>query len=107
MWVVDLDPTVGREQAKTRPCLIVSADAFNESGAELVLAAPITPKASGRIPWHVEVRAGEGGLRRGGHVMCEAVRSVSKERLKERWDTADDYTLRLVADKLMVLFDLY
>lgn len=45
VWLATLDPTVGREQAGTRPALIVSDDLFNQSHAELVVVLPITSKS--------------------------------------------------------------
>ena len=40
IWLATLDPTVGREQAGTRPALIISDDLFNQSHAELVVVLP-------------------------------------------------------------------
>lgn len=54
VWMVDLDPTKGHEQAGRRPGLVVSVDLFNHGPADLVVLVPITSKAKG-IPFHVEV----------------------------------------------------
>ena len=40
IWFVDLNPVVEHEQAKKRPCLIVSSDKFNQSAADLVVIVP-------------------------------------------------------------------
>lgn len=61
VWTANFSPTIGREQAGLRPCLIVSADGLNHSRAEIVIVAPITSKAK-NIPSHVEITAPEGGL---------------------------------------------
>ncbi len=56
VWLGDLDPTVGHEQAGERPILILSIDSFNRSRAGLVVILPITarlrgiPEASPRHP---------------------------------------------------------
>ena len=52
VWLVDLNPTRGREQAGKRPVLVVSTNGFNKSPADLVVIAPITSKDKS-IPWHV------------------------------------------------------
>ena len=52
--VVDLDPTRGHEQAKTRPCIVVSDARFNRSASGLVVVVPLTTVSRG-IPWHVRV----------------------------------------------------
>ena len=62
IWLVDLDPTRGREQAGKRPALVVSANAFNKGPADLVVVLPITSKAKG-IPLHVRVDPPEGGVK--------------------------------------------
>ncbi len=105
VWLVELDPTRGREQAGKRPALIVSTNGFNKSPADLVVLIPMTSKDKG-IPWHVAVQAPEGGLKTVSFIMCEAVRSVSKERLAQRWGTVSASTLDNVEDRLRILFDL-
>ena len=45
VWIVDLDPTKGHEQAGKRPCLVISVDIFNQGPADLVMVLPITTKA--------------------------------------------------------------
>src|SRR3712207_1723966 len=80
VWLAELDPTRGREQAGTRPALVVSVDAFNQSGAELVVVAPITSRKK-RVRTHVEVLPPEGGLSVPSYIKCEDVRSLSHQRL--------------------------
>ncbi len=80
IWTADFSPTIGREQAGLRPCLIVSADGLNRSRAELVIVLPITSKAKG-IPSHVEVNPPEGGLTVRSFIKCEDIRSISTTRL--------------------------
>ncbi len=80
VWLVSLDPTKGREQAGTRPCLVMSADGFNKTHLDLVLVFPITSKEKG-FPTHVEIDPPEGGLTLKSYVKCEDLRSISKERL--------------------------
>lgn len=45
IWAVNLDPTAGHEQQKTRPCLVLSETAFNQMG--LIVVAPITSGSPG------------------------------------------------------------
>ena len=108
VWTIDLEPTTGREQRKERPCVIISADEFNGGGADLVIAAPITKGGHPRVPWHIDVEKGEGGLRFSGHVMCEQMRTLSLQRFSgSAWGRLADSTMRMVRDRLMVLLDLY
>ena len=61
VWDLNLDPTVGREQAGARPAVILSVNLFNQGPAELVVVIPIT-RTERRVRWHVEVALPEGGL---------------------------------------------
>ncbi len=54
VWLVDLHPTRGHEQAGIRPGLVVSVDPFNHGPAGLVVFLPLTSIAT-RIPFHVEI----------------------------------------------------
>ena len=105
VWLVDLDPTRGREQAGKRPVLVVSANGFNKSPADLVVVLPITSKDKA-IPWHVPLPPPEGGTKTKSFIMCEAVRSISHDRLVQRWGAVTAATLDEVEDRLRILFDL-
>ncbi|MDQ3801441.1 MAG: type II toxin-antitoxin system PemK/MazF family toxin [Acidobacteriota bacterium] len=105
IWLVTLDPTTGREQAGTRPALIMSADIFNQGYAELVFVIPITSKAK-NIRSHVALSPPEGGLNLPSYIMCEALRSVSKQRLLKRLGAVSAETMSEVEDRLKILFDL-
>lgn len=105
VWLVDLDPTRGREQAGKRPVLVVSANGFNKSPADLVVVLPMTSKDES-IPWHVPLPPPEGGTKTQSFIMCEAVRSISHDRLVQRWGAVTPATLDEVEDRLRILFDL-
>ena len=105
VWLVDLDPTRGREQAGKRPVLVVSANGFNKSPADLVVVLPMTSKDNA-IPWHVPLQPPEGGTKTRSFIMCEAVRSISHDRLVQRWGAVTPATLDEVEDRLRILFDL-
>jgi mRNA interferase MazF len=105
VWLAELNPTRGRKQAGKRPVLVVSQDIFNQGPAQLVMMIPITTTAR-NIPLHVEVKPPSGGLKRRSFVMCENLRSISRERLGKRLGSIDRVTMREVEDRLRVLLDL-
>lgn len=105
VWTVNLDPARGHEQAGTRPALVISVDEFNEGPADLVVVLPITSKAKG-IPFHVEIRPPEGGLRLPSFVKCEDIRSISRERLRAKAGGVSRQTLQAVEDRLRILLSL-
>lgn len=105
VWMLDLDPTRGHEQAGRRPGLIVSADPFNHGPAGLVIIVPLTSRERG-IPFHVRVEANEGGLRQVSFAKCEDVRSVSADRLLRRMGRVAAETMEEVEEGLRVLLNL-
>jgi mRNA interferase MazF len=105
IWLAHLDPARGHEQAGTRPILIVSDDLFNRGPAGLVIAVPITSRLR-PIPFHVRMTPPQGGLTVESAALCEAVRSISKERLVKRLGAVSGGTLELVEDRLRILLRL-
>jgi mRNA interferase MazF len=105
VWDVDLDPTVGHEQGGRRPALVVSADQFNQGLSGLVIVVPISSKDK-RVRSHVTIEPAEGGLKVRSFAKCEAIRSISTERLARHRGAVSDDTLDLVSDRLKLLLDL-
>ncbi len=105
IWVVELNPVKGHEQAGNRPCLVISVDLFNHGPAGLAVVLPITTKDKG-IPFHVEVSPPEGGLKEISLIKCEDVRSLSTERLIRRLGIVSSDKLLLVEDRLRILMGL-
>jgi mRNA interferase MazF len=105
VWMVGLDPTKGREQAGKRPALVLSVDLFNHGPAELVVVLPITSKSKG-IPFHVPIKAPEGGLKLESFIKCEDVRSISKKRLLERLGSIGPRTMEAAEYRVKVLLGL-
>jgi mRNA interferase MazF len=105
IWLVDLNPVRGHEQAGKRPCLIISVDLFNQGAAGLAVVIPITSKAK-NIPFHVEINPPEGGLKVPSFIKCEDVRSISVERLEKCWGAISSEILAEVEDRLKILMGL-
>ena len=105
IWLVTLDPTVGREQSGKRPALVVSDDLFNQSHAELVVVLPITSKSKG-IRSHVAVSPPEGGLNVQSYIKCEDVRSVSIQRLERKLGKVTMRILNEVENRLRIILVL-
>lgn len=103
--MAELNPTRGREQRGHRPVLVISEDIFNQGPAELVIIIPLT-STDRKIPSHVPVIPPEGGLKNTSFILCEAVRSISKERLGRRLGSVSLVTLFKVEDRLRILMGL-
>jgi mRNA interferase MazF len=85
--------------------VVVSSDSFNRSAAGLVMVLPLTRTRRG-IPFHVEVRPLEGGLRSTSYVLCDQIRTVAKERLGTRRGEMTQATMHRIVERLRVLLDL-
>lgn len=105
VWQASLDPTVGREQAGTRPVLIVSTNSLNRGPADLVIVLPITSKSKG-VPLHVKVDPPEGGIKSISYIKPEDIRSISKQRLVRRWGSVSAAVMTEVADRLRITLEL-
>ena|SRR5271165_2874293 len=105
VWSINFDPTVGHEQAGIRPALVVSVDKFNHGPAGLVVVLPITSKNKNQ-PIHVQVRPPEGGLSTTSFIMCDDIRSVSKQRLRRFLGTVSAPTMAGVEERIRILLSL-
>jgi mRNA interferase MazF len=105
IWFLNLDSTQGREQAGSRPALVISVDAFNQGPADLVAGAAGDFRVQ-RLPFHVPVSPPEGGVRQPSFIKCEGARSVSRSRLRERWGGVGSQTMAAVEDRLRILMGL-
>ena len=93
VFLVNLDPTVGTEIKKTRPCLVVSPDEMNRQ-IRTVIVAPMTTRGRA-YPTRVACRF-QG---KSGHVVLDQLRTIDKTRLLKRLGRID----RRAANKVLVV----
>ena len=105
IWLADLHPTRGREPTGRRPALVLPVDFFNAGPADLIVVLPFTSTERG-IPLHVRVRKGDGGIKNDSTILCEAIRSISKDRLISKWGALSQEAIAEVEDRLRILLDL-
>lgn len=96
--LVNLDPTVGREMRKTRPCLVVSPDEMNRF-LRTVLIAPLTTKG---LPYPTRIDCRFAGKQ--GQIVLDQVRAVDRSRLTKRLGRLDVNTARRVLTVLQEMF---
>jgi mRNA interferase MazF len=86
--VVRLDPAEGSGASKSRPAVIVSNDAANNTATRLgrgvVTVVPVTSSVARVYPFQVLLPASEAGLDRDSKAQAEQVRSVAIERIGQR-----------------------
>lgn len=98
VWLTSLDPTVGSEIQKTRPCLVISPDTLNERLSTVTIA----PMTSGSRPARFRVETTFEGVN--GFVLPEQSRAIDKRRLIRRLGVLDDAALRQVLGILVKFY---
>ena len=105
VWLLDLNPIRGHEQAGQRPALVVSVDLFNHGPAGLATVLPLTGRQR-NSKWHLPVRPPEGGVNTQSFIMTEQVRTVSLERFIRRYGLVTRERMAEIEDRLRILLDL-
>lgn len=98
IWLVRLDPTVGREMQKTRPGLVVSPDEMN-SHLRTIIIAPMTTKGLNyptRVPCRFKGKSGK--------IVLDQMRTVDATRCIRKLGHIDPKTAAKVLDVLQELF---
>lgn len=104
--LANLDPTVGVEQAGTRPVLVVQCDLANER-IPTVTVVPLTSNLrAGRFLFTVIVPATESGLSRDSVLLVFHVRTLDKARLIRRMGQLEPQTMSRVAEALALHLSL-
>jgi mRNA interferase MazF len=98
VWLTTLDPTVGSEIQKTRPCLIVSPPELHDY-LRTVIVAPMT---TGSKPSSYRVPIAFQGKR--GSILLDQVRTLDKIRLRKRLGKAHAKTIAAVLSTLQEMF---
>lgn len=78
IFLVNLDPTVGREIRKTRPCVVVSPNELNAHLATFIVA----PLTTGSHPYPFRIPCKVAG--KAGHIVVDQLRTVDRRRLVRR-----------------------
>jgi mRNA interferase MazF len=83
IYLVNLDPTVGSEIQKTRPCLVISPDEMNRNIRTVIMA----PMTSGQKDYPTRVSCAFRKKR--GQIVLDQIRTIDKNRLIKKLGTID------------------
>ncbi len=100
VYLISLDPTIGHEIKKTRPCVVISPDEMNRY-ISTVIVAPMTTKGR-RYPTRVSIRF-QG---KQGQIVLDQIRTVDKKRLVRRLGRISKNAQKRVAAILQEMFAL-
>ncbi|MFT4082739.1 MAG: type II toxin-antitoxin system PemK/MazF family toxin [Nocardioides sp.] len=110
VWLADLEPVLGSEANKTRPCVLVSNDHANSRAAVLsrgtVTVVPVTRTLDPSLAFHVLLPADDTGLDWDSKAQAEHVRSIDVRRLVHRVGHLSPSLLRDLDAALRLHLDL-
>ena len=92
VYLINLDPTIGHEIQKTRPCLVLSPDEMNDN-IRTVIIAPMTTK-SHVYPTRIPVRFDK----KSGWIVLDQIRTVDKARLLKKLGRISSREIAAVKD---------
>ncbi len=98
VYLINLDPTIGSEIQKTRPCVIISPDEMNRH-IHTVIVAPMTT-AGREYPTRIKCEFKE----KKGQVVVDQIRTIDKKQLIKKLGSLDSETQSKVISVLQRLF---
>lgn len=105
VWLVSLEPIIGREIGKTRPAVVISNEINNEY-AETVTVIPITSSVFKVYPFEVLLSKGTANLPKDSKVKCNQIRTVDKKRLIKQMGNLTLETIKEIEKALLVHLDI-
>ncbi len=106
IYYADLSPVIGSEQGGVRPVLIVQNDVGNKYSPTVIAAAITSQRDKTKLPTHIQVNAFDSGLAKDSIVLLEQIRTIDKQRLKEKMGRLDDSSMDMINQALSVSFGL-
>ncbi len=98
IWLAQLDPTIGREIQKTRPCVVVSPDDINEANWT-VIVAPMSSQIK-KLPTRIQLEF-EG---KDGQILLDQIRAIDPKRLIKPLGRINASTGKKILEKLVEMF---
>ena len=106
VFLVDLNPLIGAEQAGIRPGLVIQIDKANAASPHTVIVPFTTRIREVKLPSHVRIPAGIGGLAQESIPLCEQIRVIDKRRLVRKIGGVEQEYLREVGIAIKVVSGL-
>lgn len=104
VWL-DLNPTRGREQAGTRPAVVIASDDYLDSVPELVIVVPVTTRDR-RWAHHVRLAGERLALDRPSFAMTEQPRTIARDRISGHAGTVSGSSMAEIDQWLRDFIDL-
>lgn len=105
IFYAELNPVVGSEQGGTRPVLIISNDTGNRYSPTVIVAAITSRKSKNNLPTHFYLDSIE-GLPANSIILLEQIRTIDKQRLRERLTQLDECYMEKITTPLLISIGL-
>ena len=106
VFFAELDPVIGSEQGGIRPVLIIQNDVGNKHSPTVICAAITSKMNKAKLPTHIELRAGQYDIVKDSVILLDQLRTIDKQRLKDRVCHLDEPTMARVNQALKVSLEL-
>ena len=106
LYYADLSPVVGSEQGGVRPVLIIQNDVGNKYSPTVICAAITSKLNKAKLPTHIELEAKKYGLIKDSVILLEQLRTIDKQRLKDKVCHLDAGIMKQVNNSLLVSLEL-
>ena len=106
VYYADLRPVVGSEQGGVRPVLIIQNDIGNRHSPTVICAAITSKMNKAKLPTHVELNARQCDMVRDSVILLEQLRTIDKQRLREKICHIDGEMQDRVDEALRVSLEL-
>ena len=106
IYYADLRPVVGSEQGGVRPVLVIQNDTGNRHSPTVIVAAITSRMNKAKLPTHVELSARQCQIVRDSVILLEQLRTIDKQRLKDKVCHLDESILARVNEALRVSLEL-
>lgn len=106
IYYADLSPVIGSEQGGVRPVLIIQNDVGNKYSPTIIAAAITSKINKAKMPTHIELAANEYGLSKDSVILLEQIRTIDKQRLREKIGKLDAGMMARVDKALFISFGM-
>ena len=106
IYYADLRPVIGSEQGGVRPVLVIQNDIGNRHSPTVICAAITSKMNKAKLPTHVELDTRRCNMVKDSVILLEQLRTIDKQRLKEKICHIDSDLLERVNQALKISLEL-
>lgn len=106
IYYADLRPVVGSEQGGIRPVLVIQNEAGNRHSSTVIVAAITSKMTKAKLPTHIQLDCRKCEIVKDSIILLEQIRTIDKQRLREKVCHLDEATMNQVNLALMISLEL-